>query len=49
MFRNVEIWACYNDWLIDGKDTCPEKKVMGIRTKDIPQGHPLRHIYPSKF
>jgi hypothetical protein len=22
---------------------------MGIRVSDIPQGHPLRQIYPGKF
>jgi hypothetical protein len=47
--RNVEVWACNNNFYMDGKDTCPEKKVFGIRTSDIPQGHELRHLYPNKF
>lgn len=47
--RSVEIWACNNNYLMDGKDTCPEKKVMGIRVSDIPKGHELRHLYPNKF
>lgn len=47
--RNVEVWACNNNFYMDGKDTCPEKKVFGIRTSDIPHGHELRHLYPNKF
>jgi len=47
--RNIEVWACNNNFYIDGEDTCPEKKIFGIRAKDIPQGHEWRHIYPSKF
>jgi hypothetical protein len=47
--RNVETWACNNNYLIDGKDPCPEEKVMGIKTSDIPKGHELRMMYPGKF
>ncbi len=47
--RNVEVWACNNNFLMDGKDTCPEKKIFGIKTKDVPQGHEWRHIFPHKF
>lgn len=47
--RGIETWCCNNNYYMDGKDTCPEKKVFGIRKKDIPQGHPLRTIYPNKF
>jgi hypothetical protein len=47
--RNIETWACVNNFLLNGKDTCPEKKVFGIKAKDIPQGHPFRKIYPNKF
>jgi hypothetical protein len=47
--RNVEVWACNNNFLMDGKDTCPEKKIFGIKTKDVPQGHEWRHIYRNKF
>jgi hypothetical protein len=47
--RNVEIWACNNNFLMDGKDMCPEEKIFGIRKKDIPQGHELRLMYPGKF
>ena len=28
---------------MDGKDTCPEKKIFGVRAKDVPQGHEWRH------
>jgi hypothetical protein len=24
--RTAEVWACNNNFLMDGKDTCPEKK-----------------------
>lgn len=47
--RNIETWASNNNFLIDGKDVGPEKKVMGIKVSDIPQGHELRTMYPSKF
>ncbi len=47
--RNSETWACNNNFYIDGKDTCPEEKVFGIRKSDIPMGHQLRHLYPHKF
>jgi hypothetical protein len=47
--RNIEVWACNNNFMIDGKDTCPEKKVFGIKVSDIPQGHEFRKLYPNKF
>ena len=47
--KSVEEWACNNNFYIDGKDTCPEEKVFGIRKKDIPQGHELRTLFTNKF
>ena len=47
--RTAEVWACNNNFLIDGKDTCPEKKIFGVRASDAPQGHEWRHIFPHKF
>lgn len=47
--RNVETWACNNHFLMDGKDTCPEKKIFGVRAKDVPQGHEWRTLFPNKF
>ena len=47
--RSIEIWCCSNGFLLNGEDMCPEKKVFGIRQKDIPMGHELRTIYPGKF
>lgn len=47
--RSVETWACNNNFYIDGKDTCPEEKIFGIRKSDIPQGHELRNLFPNKF
>lgn len=47
--RSIETWACNNGFKIDGKDPCPEKKIFGIRAKDIPQGHELRMLFPNKF
>jgi len=49
MNRGVETWACNNGFFIDGKDTCPEEKIFGIRKSDVPQGHELRYLYPNKF
>jgi len=47
--RSIETWACNHDFLIDGKDPCPEKKIFGVKTSDIPQGHEWRHLFPNKF
>lgn len=47
--RNVEVWACNNNFLMDGKDTCPERKIFGVRASDVPQGHEWRHLFPNKF
>jgi hypothetical protein len=47
--RNVEVWACNNNFLMDGKDNCPEKKIFGVKASDVPQGHEWRHIFPHKF
>lgn len=45
----LNTWACNNNFTVNDKDTCPEKKVLGIKTSDIPKGHELRMLYPSKF
>ncbi len=47
--RNAETWACVNGYLIDGKDPCGEKKLFGVRVKDIPEGHVWRLLYPGRF
>lgn len=47
--RNIEVWACNNNFLMDGQDTCPEKKIFGVRASDVPKGHEWRHIFPNKF
>lgn len=47
--RDVETWACNNNFLIDGEDLCPEGKVFGIRVSDIPINHEFRRLYPNKF
>jgi hypothetical protein len=47
--RSVETWACNNGFYINGKDTCPEERIFGIRKSDVPQGHELRYLYPNKF
>ncbi len=47
--RGLETWASNNNFLIDNKDYSPEEKVMGISKRDIPMGHELRMLYPSKF
>jgi hypothetical protein len=52
--RNIETWACnhgfkWREGNGPDRDPCPEKKVFGIKTSDIPKGHELRRIYPGKF
>jgi hypothetical protein len=49
MNMGVETWACNNGFYIDGRDTCPEEKVFGIRKSDVPEGHQLRRVFPHKF
>lgn len=49
MQRNVETWACNNNFYMDDKDTCPEEKIFGVRVSDVPQGHEWRTIFPQKF
>lgn len=47
--RSFETWACVNGFLMDGKDTCGEKKIFGVNVKDVPQGHEWRTLFPGKF
>lgn len=49
MTQNILSWACNNQFLVNSKDPCPEKKVFGVKVSDIPQGHELRKIFPNKF
>jgi hypothetical protein len=47
--RSFETWACANGFLMDGKNVCGDKKIFGIKTKDVPQGHEWRTLFPGKF
>jgi len=47
--RTIEVWATNHNLLVDGKDLSKPDKIFGIRIKDVPEGHPLRFVYPSKF
>ena len=47
--RNMEVWAKYNNFLMNGKDVGNENKVFGVKVSDIPKGHEWRLIYPQKF
>ena len=57
--RSIYTWACnnhfetmetlINDRLIKTEKTCPDKKIFGIKTKDVPKGHEWRSIFPNKF
>jgi len=49
MQRNVETWACNNNFYMDDRDTCPEEKIFGVKVSDVPQGHEWRTIFPNKF
>jgi hypothetical protein len=44
-------WACRNGFKWNGEDPCeqPEKKIFGVRAKDIPHGHEWRMLFPGKF
>jgi hypothetical protein len=43
----IETWACNNQFFIDGKDTCPEEKIFGIKKSLAPPE--ARMLYPHKF
>jgi hypothetical protein len=47
----VRGWACKNGFYLNGEEPCniPEKKIFGVKTKDVPQGHEWRTIWPGKF
>jgi len=48
--RSVETWTENNNFLFDGRDLEKEnRKIYGIRIKDVPQGHLLRVLHPEKF
>ena len=47
--RTIEQWASNNNFSIDGVAPKSEKKIFGIRAKDIPSGHELRMLFPGKF
>lgn len=47
--RSIESWCCNNGFKMDGKSCCPEKKIFGVKIKDIPQGHEWRRVFPGKF
>jgi hypothetical protein len=47
----IKAWACRNGFKWNGKDACQqsEKKIFGVKIKDVPQGHEWRRIWPGKF
>lgn len=57
--RSIETWSCnnnfikiqtwINDRMVKEEDTCPDKKIFGIKAKDVPKGHEWRSIFPNKF
>ena len=48
--RSVATWAETHNFLFDGVDLEKKhRKIFGIPINQIPQGHKLRLIYPSKF
>ena len=44
----IKAWANRTGFKIEGEST-PDKKVFGIKTRDIPMGHELRRVYPNRF
>lgn len=48
--RSVETWAENNHFLWNGKDIEKDnRKIFGVRTKDVPMGHEWRLLFPGKF
>ena len=46
---SVKSWAKNNNFKWNGQNLDDEKKVFGIKAKDIPKGHELRTMFPNKF
>lgn len=51
---SIKTWACNNGFTWQennspASDPCPEKKIFGVRAKDVPQGHEWRILFPNKF
>jgi len=38
-----------NNRIVKEMDPCPEEKIFGVRTKDVPHGHEWRRMFPNKF
>jgi len=48
--RSVETWAETHSFLFNGVDLeRKRRKIFGIPVDQVPQGHPLRFVYPGKF
>jgi hypothetical protein len=44
----IKSWATRAGFKLKDAAT-PDKKLFGIKTRDIPMGHELRSIYPNRF
>lgn len=48
--RSVETWVERSNFLFNGVNLEQRnRKIFGIPVDQIPQGHPLRFVYPGKF
>ena len=47
--QGMKTWACNNGFKWNGEDPCPEEKIFGVKTSQVPQGHEWRMIFPNKF
>lgn len=47
---SIKSWAQNNGFKWNGKDLDDDnKKIFGVRIKDVPKGHEWRMMFPNKF
>ena len=47
--QGVKFWAKNNGFKWNGESLEDDKKIFGIKTKDVPMGHEWRKMFPNKF
>lgn len=46
---SIKSWAQNNNFKWNGEDIENEKRIFGVKIKDVPPGHEWRYMFPNKF
>lgn len=46
---SMKSWAQNNNFKWNGSDVESEKRIFGVKIKDVPIGHEWRYMFPNKF